>query len=89
MSRSLIIVSQCRRQIHSSLTPEVRVRTRSTPRYGLLHAGPQRGVFAAVAKPAISSFHSTPRKQGAPLIPFLLGALKVGASFLASMVPAI
>jgi hypothetical protein len=79
VSRSRATISQSRRQIHYSVAQEVRMRPRITPGHGLLQVEARRMVLGAAISGS-SFFHSTPRRQGAPLVPFLVGALKVGIS---------
>lgn len=78
---SYIAAAQCRRRLHTKIPSQ----TAMTPRRavgGLLHVQtklrPSSNIPRNVAILGISHFHSTPRRQAAPFVPFLLGALKVG-----------
>lgn len=70
----------CRRQIYNS-SPAFRRLHYVTRGHSLLQLEPRRKIPGTPLMLGVSSFHSTPRRQGAPIIPFLLGALKV-SSFL-------
>ena len=79
VSRSQIHVPHHRRQIHHGV---VRLRPQINPKHhhGLVRPAPQIRITNAATISGTSSFHSTPSRQSAPIISFLLAGLKVGAS---------
>ena len=73
-------VARYRRNLHSNIPFQIQI---GTPRRaaGLLHVQPPTKIPRNTTILGISQFHSTSRRQAAPIVPFLLGALKVRLLF--------
>lgn len=56
------------------------MRHQITPGLGLLQLAPLRNVVEVARISGVTSFHTTPRRHGAPIIPFLLSALKASTA---------
>lgn len=75
---SYLAATRCRRNLHRNLPFQIQIEAPTSRRAsGLLHVQPTSKIPRNTAISGISRFHSTPRRQGAPIVPLLLGALKV------------